>query len=66
MDDIWRSWNNGYGSPAAVGVQIAHPDKLVIDIAVRHAMAMTMQEMSTAVQYNLPTKIFVLKSVYGM
>ena len=50
----------GYGLPAAVGVQIAHPDKLVIDIAGEASVLMTMQEMSTAVQYNLPIKIFVL------
>ena len=41
----------------AVGVQIAHPDKLVIDIAGEASVLMTMQEMSTAVQYNLPIKI---------
>ena len=43
----------GYGLPAAVGVQIAHPDKLVIDIAGEASVLMTMQEMSTAVQYKL-------------
>ena len=54
----------GYGLPAAVGVQIAHPDKLVIDIAGESSVLMTMQEMSTAVQYNLPIKIFVLNNQY--
>ena len=54
----------GYGLPAAVGVQIAHPDKLVIDIAGEASVLMTMQEMSTAVQYNLPIKIFVLNNQY--
>ncbi len=54
----------GYGLPAAVGVQIAHPDKLVIDIAGEASVLMTMQEMSTAVQYNLPIKIFVLNNKY--
>ena len=54
----------GYGLPAAVGVQIAHPDKLVIDIAGEASILMTMQEMSTAVQYNLPIKIFIINNQY--
>jgi len=54
----------GYGLPAAVGVQIAHPDKLVIDIAGEASVLMTMQEMSTAVQYKLPIKIFILNNEY--
>jgi len=54
----------GYGLPAAVGVQIAHPDKLVIDIAGEASILMTMQEMSTAVQYSLPIKIFILNNQY--
>ena len=54
----------GYGLPAAVGVQIAHPNKLVIDIAGEASVLMTMQEMSTAVQYNLPIKIFILNNKY--
>ena len=54
----------GYGLPAAVGVQIAHPNKLVIDIAGEASVLMTMQEMSTAVQYNLPIKIFILNNQY--
>ena len=54
----------GYGLPAAIGVQIAHPDKLVIDIAGEASILMTMQEMSTAVQYNLPIKIFILNNQY--
>ncbi len=54
----------GYGLPAAVGVQIAHPDKLVIDIAGEASVLMTIQEMSTAVQYNLPIKIFILNNQY--
>ena len=54
----------GYGLPAAVGVQIAHPKKLVIDIAGEASVLMTMQEMSTAVQYNLPVKIFILNNEY--
>src|ERR1700743_644099 len=54
----------GYGLPAAVGVQMAHPDALVIDIAGEASVQMTMQEMSTAVQYDLPIKIFILKNEY--
>ncbi len=54
----------GYGLPAAVGVQIAHPDKLVVDIAGEASVLMTIQEMSTAVQYNLPIKIFILNNQY--
>ena len=54
----------GYGLPAAVGVQIANPNKLVIDIAGEASVLMTMQEMSTAVQYSLPIKIFILNNEY--
>ena len=54
----------GYGLPAAVGVQVANPDKLVIDIAGEASVLMTMQEMSTAVQYSLPIKIFILNNEY--
>jgi acetolactate synthase I/II/III large subunit len=54
----------GYGLPAAVGVQIAHPKKLVVDIAGEASILMTMQEISTAVQYNLPIKIFILNNQY--
>ena len=54
----------GYGLPAAVGVQMAHPDSLVIDIAGEASVQMTMQEMSTAVQYDLPIKIFILNNEY--
>jgi acetolactate synthase-1/2/3 large subunit len=54
----------GYGLPAAVGVQTAHPDALVIDIAGEASVLMTMQEMSTAVQYRLPVKIFILNNQY--
>ena len=52
----------GYGLPAALGVQIAHPDSLVIDIAGDASVQMTMQEMSTAVQYGAPIKIFILNN----
>ena len=54
----------GYGLPAAVGVQVANPNKLVIDIAGEASVLMTMQEMSTAVQYRLPIKIFILNNEY--
>ena len=54
----------GYGLPAAIGVQTAHRDALVIDIAGDASVLMTMQEMSTAVQYRLPVKIFILNNSY--
>jgi len=54
----------GYGLPAAIGVQIAHPKKLVIDIAGEASILMNMQEISTAVQYRLPIKIFILNNEY--
>jgi acetolactate synthase-1/2/3 large subunit len=52
----------GYGLPAAVGVQVAHPGSLVIDIAGDASVQMTMQELSTAIQYDLPIKIFILNN----
>ncbi len=54
----------GYGLPASVGVQLAHPNSLVIDIAGEASVLMTMQEMSTAAQYRLPIKIFILNNKY--
>jgi acetolactate synthase I/II/III large subunit len=54
----------GYGLPAAVGVQLAHPKSLVIDIAGEASVLMTMQEMSTAVQHDLPIKVFVINNQY--
>ncbi len=54
----------GYGLPAAIGVQVANPNKLVIDIAGEASVLMTMQEMSTAAQYKLPIKIFILNNEY--
>jgi acetolactate synthase-1/2/3 large subunit len=54
----------GYGLPAAFGVQIAHPDALVIDIAGDASVLMTIQEMSSAVQYRAPIKIFILNNQY--
>ncbi|MCA1407944.1 acetolactate synthase 3 large subunit [Ensifer sp. IC3342] len=54
----------GYGFPAAVGVQVAHPESLVIDIAGDASIQMCIQEMSCAVQYGLPVKIFILNNQY--
>ncbi len=54
----------GYGLPAAIGVQAAHRDALVIDIAGDASVQMTMQEMSTALQHDLPVKIFILNNAY--
>jgi acetolactate synthase-1/2/3 large subunit len=54
----------GYGLPAAIGVQVAHPDALVIDIAGEASVQMTMQEMSTAMQHRLPIKVFILNNEY--
>ncbi|MFJ5487707.1 acetolactate synthase 3 large subunit [Hansschlegelia beijingensis] len=54
----------GYGMPAAVGVQIAHPEALVIDIAGEASIQMCIQELSTAIQYKLPIKIFILNNEY--
>ncbi|GBD48670.1 acetolactate synthase 3 large subunit [Methylopila sp. Yamaguchi] len=54
----------GYGLPAAVGVQKAHPDALVIDIAGEASIQMMLQELSTAVQYKLPVKVFILNNEY--
>ncbi len=54
----------GYGLPAAIGAQIAHPDKLVIDIAGEASILMNIQEMGTAAQFNLPVKIFVINNEY--
>ena len=54
----------GYGLPAALGVQIAHPDALVVDIAGDASIQMCIQEMSAAIQHNAPIKIFVLNNQY--
>ncbi len=54
----------GYGLPAAIGVQIAHPDALVIDIAGEASILMNIQEMSTLAQYRLPVKVFILNNQY--
>lgn len=52
----------GYGLPAAIGAQVAHPGALCIDVAGEASILMNIQEMSTAVQYNLPVKIFILNN----
>ena len=54
----------GYGLPAAMGVQVAHPDALVIDIAGEASILMNIQEMSTLAQYRLPVKLFILNNQY--
>ena len=54
----------GYGLPAAVGVQVAHPDALVIDIAGEASVLMNIQEMSTVQQYRLPVKLFIINNQY--
>jgi acetolactate synthase-1/2/3 large subunit len=54
----------GYGFPSAMGVQIAHPDALVIDVAGEASIMMNIQELSTVAQYRLPVKIFILNNQY--
>ncbi len=54
----------GYGLPAAMGVQVAHPKALVIDIAGEASVIMNIQEMSTIAQYRLPVKVFILNNEY--
>ena len=54
----------GYGLPAAIGVQVAYPDSLVVDIAGEASILMNIQEISTAVQHKLPVKIFILNNQY--
>ncbi|EYD74444.1 Acetolactate synthase large subunit [Rubellimicrobium mesophilum DSM 19309] len=52
----------GYGFPSSIGVQLAHPDALVINVAGEASWLMNMQEMGTAVQYRLPVKQFILNN----
>ncbi len=52
----------GYGFPSAMGVQVAHPGKLVIDIAGEASFLMNMQELSTVAQYKLPVKVFIINN----
>ena len=52
----------GYGLPSAMGVQIAHPGKLVVDISGEASFLMNMQELSTLKQYKLPVKVFIINN----
>jgi len=52
----------GYGFPAAIGAQAAFPDRLVIDIAGDGSIQMNIQELATAVQFNLPVKVVILNN----
>ncbi|WP_417249049.1 acetolactate synthase 3 large subunit [Celeribacter sp.] len=52
----------GYGFPASIGVQMAHPDSLVVNVAGEASWLMNMQEMGTAMQYNLPVKQLILNN----
>ncbi|MCZ4351383.1 acetolactate synthase 3 large subunit [Roseovarius aestuarii] len=52
----------GYGFPASIGVQMAHPESLVINVAGEASWLMNMQEMGTAVQFRLPVKQFILNN----
>jgi acetolactate synthase-1/2/3 large subunit len=52
----------GFGFPAAIGAQVAFPDKTVIDIAGDGSFQMNVQELATAVQYNLPVKVAILNN----
>ncbi|HYD32465.1 MAG TPA: acetolactate synthase 3 large subunit [Azospirillaceae bacterium] len=54
----------GYGLPAAIGAQMAHPDALVVDVAGEASIMMNIQELSTAVQYRAPVKVFILNNQY--
>lgn len=54
----------GYGLPAAIGCQMAHPDAFVVDIAGDASILMNIQELSTAVQYRTPIKVFILNNQY--
>src|SRR3712207_2480719 len=54
----------GYGLPAAIGVQVAHPEALVVDVAGEASIMMNIQELSTAVQYRLPVKVFITNNFW--
>jgi acetolactate synthase I/II/III large subunit len=54
----------GYGLPAAIGAQVAHPQALVIDIAGEASIQMNIQELATATQYGLPVKVFIVNNRY--
>jgi len=54
----------GYGLPAAIGAQIAHPEAIVVDVSGEASFLMNMQEIGTAVQYRAPVKVFILNNQY--
>ena len=54
----------GYGLPAALGAQIAHPDSLVIDVAGEASILMNIQELSTIIQHRLPVKVYIINNHY--
>jgi acetolactate synthase-1/2/3 large subunit len=54
----------GYGLPAAIGAQIGNPKGLVVDVAGEASILMNIQELSTAVQYRLPVKVFIINNQY--
>ncbi len=54
----------GYGLPAAIGAQLAHPGAVVVDVSGEASFLMNMQEIGTAVQYRAPVKIFILNNKY--
>jgi acetolactate synthase-1/2/3 large subunit len=54
----------GYGLPAAMGVQIAHPEALVVDVSGEASFMMNMQEIATLVQYDLPVKVFIVNNFW--
>jgi len=54
----------GYGLPAAIGAQIAHPDALCIDVAGEASIQMNIQELGTIAQYNLPVKVFIMNNEF--
>jgi len=54
----------GYGLPAAIGAQLAHPEAIVVDVAGEASIMMNIQELATAVQYRAPVKIFILNNQY--
>jgi thiamine pyrophosphate-dependent acetolactate synthase large subunit-like protein len=64
LADLRRSRDHGLWPAAAAGVQIAHPDALVIDVAGEASILMNIQEMSTVIQHRLPVKIFILNNQY--
>ncbi len=64
LDDLGRPRYDGYGLPAAIGVQVAHPMLWSSMSRVDASIQMCIQEMSCAIQYELPVKIFILNNQY--